>query len=53
MLGLFLFHEPLSRAKLISFCFIWAGLLIFSLSKACLGSRQGGCVGVLRDDEAF
>ncbi len=33
LLGVFGFHEHLSPAKLTSFCFIWAGLLIFSISK--------------------
>ncbi len=37
LLGVFGFHEPLSNAKLISFCFIWTGLLIFTLSKMAKG----------------
>jgi len=43
LLGVFGFHEPLSRAKLISFFFIWVGLLVFSLSKVGPGMRQAYC----------
>jgi len=41
LLGVFGFHESLSKAKLVSFCFIWAGLLIFSFSKLRLRLFQG------------
>jgi chloramphenicol-sensitive protein RarD len=42
LLGVFGFHEPLPKAKLISFCFIWVGLLIFSFNKVNLRLRRGG-----------
>ncbi|GAB6158730.1 EamA family transporter RarD [Desulfotomaculum varum] len=33
LLGVFIYHESFTRVHLISFSFIWAALLIFSLSK--------------------
>lgn len=30
MLGVFLWHEPFSRTKLIGFCFIWLGLALYT-----------------------
>lgn len=32
LLAIFLFHEPFNLPKLISFCFIWAALAIYSFS---------------------
>mgnify|MGYP000853812400 FL=1 len=33
LLGYFVYNEPLSKAKLIGFLFIWSGLIIFSIEK--------------------
>ncbi|MEG6616569.1 EamA family transporter RarD [Peptococcaceae bacterium 1198_IL3148] len=33
LLGVFLYHEPFTKVHLVSFVFIWAALIIFSLSK--------------------
>lgn len=33
LLGVFLYHEPFTKVHLVSFAFIWAALLIFSLAK--------------------
>jgi chloramphenicol-sensitive protein RarD len=30
-LGVWVFHEPFDRAKLLGFAFIWAALLLYSL----------------------
>ncbi len=34
-IALFVYHEPFSKSKLITFCFIWVGLIIFSLEGIC------------------
>jgi chloramphenicol-sensitive protein RarD len=39
LLSVFAFHEKLSATKLICFLFIWAGLLIFTITKTGLGKR--------------
>jgi chloramphenicol-sensitive protein RarD len=33
LLGIFIYHEPFTRGHLISFAVIWAGLIVFSLSR--------------------
>lgn len=33
LLGYFVYNEPLSKAKLIGFLFIWSGLIIFTIEK--------------------
>jgi len=33
LLGYFVYNEPLSKAKLIGFLFIWSGLIVFSIEK--------------------
>lgn len=33
LLGVFVFGEPFNMSSLVSFCFIWAGLAIFTISK--------------------
>lgn len=33
MLGVFLYREPFTQVHVVSFCLIWAALLVFSLSK--------------------
>jgi chloramphenicol-sensitive protein RarD len=32
LLGVFLYHEPFTKAHLVAFVFIWGGLIIYSLS---------------------
>ncbi|HEY5753005.1 MAG TPA: EamA family transporter RarD [Chthoniobacterales bacterium] len=39
LLGIFVYHEPFSQQRLVAFCFIWAGIIVFSID-AWLRSRQ-------------
>lgn len=36
LLGIFVYHEPFTRAHLLSFMIIWAGLILFSLGRTRL-----------------
>lgn len=39
LMSIFVFRETVAPAKLVCFCFIWAGLLVFTLSKVFAGRK--------------
>jgi chloramphenicol-sensitive protein RarD len=41
LIGIFIYHEPFSTIKLISFSFIWAALCVFSLSQIRFFYKNG------------
>ncbi|MGG1480558.1 EamA family transporter RarD [Bacillus smithii] len=41
LIGIFIYHEPFSTIKFISFTFIWAALFVFSLSQIRFFHRNG------------
>ena len=32
LIAVFIFHEPFGTTKLVAFCFIWAALVVYSVS---------------------
>jgi chloramphenicol-sensitive protein RarD len=50
-LGVWVFHEPFDRARLIGFAFIWAALLLYTLDGLRRsGSAEAPAAGALRRD---
>ena len=39
ILGIFIFHEPFSRARMLSFSFIWAALAVYTIDNLLLQRR--------------